>query len=161
VRIVRTYGMTETCGGVVYDGRPLAGVSVKIGHDGVIHLRTPSLMERYRADDELTKRVLHGGWYRTGDVGTWDGRRLSVVGREDDAIVTGGEKVFPGEVEQTLMTHPRVRSARVFAEPDEEWGQRVVAAVAGDADEDALRSFLKDRLARHKVPARIVREEGP
>lgn len=157
-RIVRTYGMTETCGGVVYDGRPLAGVDVKVDHDGIVHLRTSSVMERYRRDDDLTHRALVDGWYRTGDIGVWDGETLRVLGREDDAIVTGGEKVFPREVEQALLAHPRVIAARVSGESDEEWGQRVVATVTTDADEEALRGFLKERLARHKIPSRIVRE---
>ena len=154
-RVVRTYGMTETCGGVVYDGRPLERVRVEVGDDDVVSLATPSLMNRYRMDPTLTEAVLDDGWYRTGDVGEWDGDMLRVWGREDDAIVTGGEKVFPFEVEQALLAHPRVRSARVFGAPDEEWGQRVIAEVTADIDEEALRSFLKERLARHKVPAAI------
>ena len=152
-RVVRTYGMTETCGGVVYDGRPLEGVEVEVGEDDVVRLATPSLMNRYRLDAPLTETALHDGWYRTGDVGEWDGRALRVWGREDDAIVTGGEKVFPIEVEQVLLAHPDVQAARVFGEPDEEWGKRVIAEVTADIDEPTLRAFLKERLARYKVPS--------
>ena len=154
-RVIRTYGMTETCGGVVYDGRPLEGVRVEVGEDDVVSLATPSLMNRYRLDPSITEVVLQEGWYRTGDVGEWDGSALRVWGREDDAIVTGGEKVFPFEVEQALLAHPQVRAARVSGEPDEEWGQRVIAEVTADIDEQDLRSFLKERLARHKVPSSI------
>jgi o-succinylbenzoate---CoA ligase len=159
VRIFLTYGMTETCGGVVYNGIPLDEVEVKTDDDGVIHLRTPSVMHGYRADEELTRAVLVDGWYRTGDLGRWDGHTLEVLGREDDAIVTGGEKVFPLEIERVLLSHPAVTRAAVRSEPDDEWGQRVVATVSGDVDEQSLREFLKQRLTRYKVPARIVLEE--
>jgi o-succinylbenzoate---CoA ligase len=160
-RVIRTYGMTETCGGVVYDGRPLEGVRVEVGDDDVVSLATPSVMNGYRMDPSLTEAVLQDGWYRTGDVGEWDGNALRVWGREDDAIVTGGEKVFPFEVERALLAHPQVRTARVFGEPDEEWGQRVMAHVTADIDEQALRSFLKERLARYKVPASIDVRDAP
>lgn len=158
-RVVRTYGMTETGGGVVYDGIPLGDVQVKVDEDDVVHLKTPSLMQRYRLDEKLTERALRAGWYRTGDVGAFEGTRLQIVGREDDAIVTGGEKVFPLEVERALLAHPDVRSARVFGEADEEWGQRVVARVSGHVDRETLRSFLKGRIARYKVPSRFEMEE--
>lgn len=159
--IVRTYGMTETCGGVVYDGRPLDGVEVRVDEDDVVHLRSSSVMNRYRLDEDMTARALRDGWYRTGDVGRWNGLELQIDGREDDAIVTGGEKVFPDEVERALLTHPRVRTARVFAEPDEEWGQRVVARVSAgtEIDPESIRAFLKARLARHKVPSRVELED--
>ena len=159
-RVVRTYGMTETCGGVVYDGVPLDGVRVDVSKEGVVRLATSSMMERYRLNPALTTHVLEDGWYRTGDVGTWDGSALRVWGREDDAIVTGGEKVFPFEVEQALLAHPRVTAAYVFGEPDEEWGQRVIATVTADVDADTLRTFLKLRLARHKVPAAIRMQDA-
>ena len=158
-RIVRTYGMTETCGGVVYDGRPLRDIRVRTDGEGVIYLSGPTLMNGYRLDPARTERALRDGWYRTGDVGTFEEGVLSVAGREDDAILSGGEKVFPREVEEALLTHPGLRAAKVRSEPDEEWGQRVIATVevepGAGVSGDSLRDYLKGRLARHKVPARI------
>jgi len=127
---VATYGMTESGAGVVYDGIPLDGVVVRIDPaDGVIELRSPTLLRCYR-DDHDPKDA--GGWYRTGDVGRFDpddGDRLVVEGRADDLIITGAEKVWPAVVEDRLRTHPGVADVAVLGEPDPEWGQRVTAIV--------------------------------
>lgn len=100
------------------------------------------------------------GWLRTGDLGGWatDGQLL-VHGRVDDLIVTGGENVAPQEVEAWLQTVPGIVSACVFGVADEEWGQRVVAAVATDAsmyEPHVLRARMDQELAPHKRPRRII-----
>src|SRR5205823_4481688 len=95
VAVVATYGLTESCGGVVYDGRPLDGIDVRIaggrpeGEDpGEILLRGPTVLERYRGEPEATAAAFAGPWLRTRDAGTLAGGRLRVFGRLDDAIVT-------------------------------------------------------------------------
>lgn len=129
VRVVRTYGMSETAGGCVYDGVPLSGVRVRIGDHGRIAIGGPTLARGYRnrvVPDPLTEP----GWFHTNDVGALDSSgRLSVLGRADDAISTGGLTVLPGPVEAVLTTHPAVADCAVFGIPDDRLGQRVAAAV--------------------------------
>ena len=159
---MRTYGMTETCGGVVYDGVPLDGVELKIDTDGRVCIRAPMVMTGYRRLDALTGETLVEGWLRTSDRGVLgDDGTLTVLGRVDDTIVTGGEKVSPDEVEQILRLHPQVLDVRVEARPDPEWGERVVAFVM-PVDHSAppqlaeLRDLVSQRAERYKAPRELV-----
>ncbi len=143
VRVVTTYGMTETCGGCVYEGRPLDGVRVALEVDGRIRVAGPVLARGYRdagvheADagppSPFETDVDGVRWYRTDDAGAWVGpggqEVLAVHGRLDDVIVTGGLKVAPAPVEAALLALPEVAEAVVVATADAEWGQRVVAAL--------------------------------
>ena len=159
--VVTTYGMTETCGGVVYGGFPLPGVRVAV-EDGEIRLAGPMLMSGYRLRPAETAAALQDGWFRTADAGELDaGGRLTVLGRRDDLIVTGGEKVAPVEVAAVLAEHPLVSEAAVVGRPDPEWGQAVVAIVApaGGAEPPTLadlRAFVAGRLAPYKAPRHLV-----
>jgi O-succinylbenzoic acid--CoA ligase len=159
-RIVTTYGMSETCGGCVYDGRPLPGVRVDTaGTDGRIRLRGPVLMNGYRLRPDLTADALLDGWLCTEDLGSFDGERLVVHGRADDVILTGGENVAAGAVAELLMAHPDVRDAAVTGVPDEEWGERVVAVVvAGESWPTlaTLRSWVADRAGPAAAPSGLV-----
>jgi len=127
-----TYGLTETGSGVVYDGRPLKGVEVRIETDGEILLRCPMLLRCYR---DGTTPLDADGWLHTGDLGQWlpDGR-LHVEGRRGDLIITGGENVWPDTVEAVLQQHPHVAEVAVAGIDDPEWGQRVVAWVVPTAE---------------------------
>ncbi|HEV3400061.1 MAG TPA: AMP-binding protein, partial [Actinomycetes bacterium] len=110
VTVVRTYGLTETFGGMVHDGHPLDGAEVRVGGpEGEILVRGPMLFRRYRGDPERTAAVLRDGWLRTGDLGRLgpDGR-LTVLGRSDDLVISGGVNVHPDEVEAVLAAHPAV-----------------------------------------------------
>jgi len=160
VAVVTTYGMTETGGGCVYDGVPLDGVRVRVG-DG-IELAGPVLALGYRLDPPATAAAFDGGWFRTRDAGTVrpDGR-LAVHGRLDDVVITGGVNVAPPAVEAVLREHADVADAVVFGAPDQEWGQRVVAAVvpAAGADPDlaALRPWVAERLGAAAAPRELHR----
>jgi o-succinylbenzoate---CoA ligase len=161
-RIVTTYGMTETCGGCVYDGVPLDGVQVASDADGRIRIRGPMLFSRYRLAPELTRAAFAGGWLVTSDLGGFaeDGR-LVVRGRADDVINSGGEKVVANEVEQILRGCPSVRDAVIVGTPDSEWGERVTAMIiAADAARppglDELRRYVADRLPRYAAPRAMV-----
>jgi O-succinylbenzoic acid--CoA ligase len=130
IRIVQTYGMSETCGGCVYDGRPLSGVEIRIGEDDEILLRGPMLFDGYEDDPERTAAVMQDGWFRTSDVGRLDDDgRLWVTGRLDDVIISGGVKVPGAAVVERLKAHPPIEDAVVLGVHDEEWGERVVAFV--------------------------------
>ena len=157
--VVTTYGMTETCGGCVYDGIALDGVGIKIDdEDGRIWLAGPVLFSGYRGG----LRVPGDQWLRTGDLGRMDSAgRLVVRGRADDLINTGGALVVPGEVAAVLQTCPGVRDVAVLGLPDPEWGERVVAVVApaDPADPPTLelvRLHVKERLPRYAAPSRVV-----
>ncbi len=159
--VVATYGMTETCGGVVYDDRPLPGVRVGIGGAGAIELAGPMVSGGYRLNPPATFAAFGGGWFRTSDAGELDASgSLRVLGRLDDVIITGGHKVIPAEVEAALMAHPKVADAAVAARPDDEWGQAVTAVVVpaggGSPTLAELRSFVAARLAPHKAPRFLV-----
>jgi O-succinylbenzoic acid--CoA ligase len=151
-RVVTTYGMSETSGGCVYDGVPLDNVDVKIGDDGLIRIWGPVLMSGYRLRDD---RPFEGGWFVTSDLGLIDDGRLTVLGRADDVINTGGEKVVAGAVAEVLSGHPAVRDVVVVGRPDPEWGQIVVAVVVGDVTLPDLRAFAKNRLPAHAAPRAV------
>ena len=132
--VVRTYGMSETCGGCVYDGQPLAGVDVAIGEGGRISIGGPVVFAGYRLRPDLTAAALVDGRHLTQDLGAWtDDGRLEVIGRVDDVIVSGGVNVPAALVERVLSEHPLVGAVAVVGVPDDEWGERVVAVVAGSA----------------------------
>jgi len=159
VPVVTTYGMTETCGGCVYDGLPLDGVRVRIGEDdGRIWLGGPVLFSGYRGGPPAPG----DGWLRSGDLGRMDSwGRLVVRGRADDVINTGGYMVVPGEVAAVLQTCPGVRDVAILGLPDPEWGERVIAIVApADPAEpptlELLRLHVQERLPRYAAPSRVV-----
>jgi o-succinylbenzoate---CoA ligase len=166
-RVVSTYGLTESCGGVVYDGVPFDGTHVRVASDGEIQLSGPTLMEGYRADPSATADAFTlDGWLRTGDLGELDLEGRPVVrGRADDAIRTGGETVWPDEVEAALRSHPGVADVAVAGVPDPEWGQRVAAwIVPADRTDpptlDELRARCRERIARFKAPSELILVES-
>ncbi len=162
--VVTTYGMTETGSGVVYDGRPLDGVDVRIGDgstggDGEILVRGTMLLRCYR--DGSDPRIA-GGWLPTGDGGLLgaDGT-VTVFGRMAEVIVSGGEKVWPTPVEAVLARHAGVKEVVVWKRPDAQWGERVVAWVvavdrAAPPDLGALRDLVAAELAPWAAPRELV-----
>jgi O-succinylbenzoic acid--CoA ligase len=150
--VVTTYGLTETMGGVVYDGRPLDDVEIRIVEDE-IQIKSPSLMRCYRHGENLAE------WFATGDLGRIDkDGRLSVHGRRGDLIVTGGEKVWPKTVEDVLLDQPQVVECAVRGLPDPEWGSRVVAWVVTTSptpSADELRGRVRELLSPIHAPKEI------
>jgi o-succinylbenzoate---CoA ligase len=147
VPVAPTYGMTEACSQIATFGLPLHGVELNL-EDGEILVRGPIVAPNSLADD---------GWLHTGDLGALDDDgRLHITGRRADTIVSGGENVAPAEVEAVLLEHPSVADAAVFARPDDEWGEAVIAAVVprdGESvDAAALKAHCVARLAAFKVP---------
>ena len=165
--IVITYGCTETCSQVVatpYDmrfdaaacgvGRPLPGVQLRVD-DGHIQVRGPMLMAGYLGEEPLASNA----WFDTGDLGELDAQGfLHLHARRADLIVTGGENVYPAEVERVLEACPGIEAAAVFGVADDTWGQTVAAAlVAGPQppSDDTLLDHIGVRLAPHKRPRQI------
>jgi len=128
IRVVRTYGMSETCGGCVYDGVPLDDATVRIADDSRVLLGGAMLASGYRGLPGHPA-FAEPGWFRTDDAGTLSDGVLTIRGRLDEAISTGGLTVVPQVVEAVLLEHPGVRECAVLGVPDERLGQRVVAAV--------------------------------
>jgi O-succinylbenzoic acid--CoA ligase len=134
VRLVRSYGMSETCGGCVYDGLPLDGVRVAVRRSGRVLLSGPMLARGYRAAPAASAEAFRTGpdgarWFHTDDAGRLDGPRLRVLGRLDGGILTGGVTVAPAAVEAAVRGLPGVADAAAFGVPDAEWGERVVVAI--------------------------------
>jgi o-succinylbenzoate---CoA ligase len=156
--VITTYGMSETCGGCVYSGKPLDGVTVRTDETGRIQITGPVLFTSYRNRPDLTAEALANGWYHTTDLGILDpGGTLHVLGRADDIIITGGKKVAPTEVAAALETHPAVREAVVIGEPDPDWGQRVTAIVVPTTPGSrphlhALQAHVRQTLPPHAAP---------
>jgi O-succinylbenzoic acid--CoA ligase len=167
--VVQTYGLTETASQVATlspqdarrkmgsAGKPLFGAQVCISDDSEILVRGPCVSPGYLHEPP------HGEWFPTGDLGYLDGEGyLYVLDRRDDLIVTGGENVYPAEVEAVLLAHPAVAEAAVFAVSDAEWGHGVAAAVVlrEPVGVEELQGFCRERLASFKVPKRVHVHEG-
>jgi feruloyl-CoA synthase len=136
---------------------------VRIGGDGEIELRGPTVMEGYRNDPAATAAAFTlDGWLRTGDLGeVEDDGRLRLSGRADELIRTGAEKVWPDEVERVLLEHPAVRDVAVAGRSHPEWGHEVIALIVpvrADAPPGLpeLRAWALERLAPFKAPRDVV-----
>ncbi len=166
VRVVTTYGMTETAGGCVYDGRPLDGMQVRVdgpeAGTGRVELAGPMLATGYLDAPEDTAAAFRDGWFRTSDLGQLDGQgQLQVLGRADDVVVTGGLNVAPADVEDVLTGMPGVAAACVVGLPDSKWGERVTAVVVPvdpgrPPDPGALRAAARRLLTGAQTPKEIV-----
>ena len=172
VPVVVTYGLTETCSQVAATpyaerfaaaacgaGRPLPGVELRVV-DGRIEVRGPMRMAGYWDGPALAA----ADWFDTGDLGAVDAHGfLHVNARRGDLIVTGGENVYPAEVERELERCPGVVQAAVFGLPDDTWGQTVAAALVVDPthgpSDGELSAWIGARLAPHKRPRRVCRVE--
>jgi O-succinylbenzoic acid--CoA ligase len=185
--VAPTYGLTETASqvataspaetaqlGEVGVGKPLMFTTIRIvaeggqlcapGEIGEIVVSGPTVMAGYYNQPEATRQSLRNGAFHTGDMGYLDAEgNLWVVQRRTDLIVSGGENVYPVEVEQVLRRHPAVEEVCVIGLDDEEWGQRVAAAVVLKAGfmptEDELFTFSRLQLAGYKQP-RLIRFVG-
>lgn len=166
VRLVATYGMSETCGGCVYDGIPLDGVEARVdaADGGRISLGGPVVARGYRGRPGSPSFTTDGSgrrWFRTDDTGYLDGERLVVGGRFDDVVITGGVKVAPSVVEAALLRVPGVAEAVVVGAEDPEWGQRVVAVIVPGPGTRApglevLRAAVRADVAAHAAPRQLL-----
>lgn len=162
-RVVESYGLTEACGGVAYDGVLLEGTDARVASDGTIELAGTTLMDGYRNDPAATAEAFTlDGWLRTRDLGRLgaDGH-LEIAGRVDEAIVSGGETIWPQEVEAALSDHAKVADIAAAGLPDPEWGQHVAVWVVPRNYDDPptlgeLTGYAAERLARFKLPREIL-----
>lgn len=164
LNVITTYGMSETCGGCVYDGVPLEGVQLAI-REGRVLLGGDVLASGYLGDDALTAASFHEEehdgetvrWYASGDLGELDAEgRLRVLGRADDVIITGGLKVSPAVVTEALHRVQGVREAFVVPVPSAEWGQQVAAMVVASCSLPELLAGAAALVEAHLVPKTVV-----
>ena len=165
--IVRTYGMTETAGGCVYDGKPIGDTQVELREDGRVLIATSSLADGYSPENPDAWETVNGTrWLVTSDLGAWTtGGRLSILGRVDDVITTGGFKVHPRTVERAVEGATGVAEAAVVGSPDPQWGQVVVTFIVPTDRENLtrlwdLRKELEHALPRHALPSELVAVEA-
>ena len=152
------------------DARPRCcregGVEVPIGEIGEVCARAGNFMIEYWNKPEATDEAFRGGWYHTGDAGYVDDEGyLYLVDRVKDLIVTGGENVYSGEVENALSTHPAVAQAAVIGIPDERWGEAVHAVVVlrpgASATEAELIAHCREQIAGYKLPKSVEFRADP
>lgn len=177
--VVQTYGLTETASQVATlapadavarlgsAGKPLVTTRLRVdaapGEPGEILVSGPVVTPGYFRRPEATAAAIRDGWLHTGDIGRLDADGyLYVLDRRDDLIVSGGENVYPAEVEALLLRHPAVREAAVVGLPDATWGQVVVAAIVADetVPPEDVQAWMRERIARFKVPSRIERVDA-
>ena len=170
-RVLERYGMTETAMLVSnpYEGErrpgsvgfPLPGVEVLLkGEPPEILVKGPNVFEGYWERPEANGQAFDGAWFRTGDIGALDADGyLSIVGRAKELIISGGFNVYPREVEDVISQHEAIRECAVVGEPDDEWGETVVAFVVADRDltNDEIKNFVGERLSHYKRPRRTYR----
>lgn len=159
ITVVATYGMSETCGGCVYDGVPLDGVRVELAPDGEptgarVSLGGPMVFRGYRLRPDLTREVLSGDLVRTGDRGRWQDGRLRILGRVDDVVATGGAKVDLAAAQAACEDVFGLGRIVLLALADARWGSRIVAVTTGTED----LAEVRERLAPLLGPAGLPRE---
>ena len=175
--VLQTYGLTETASQVATlapvdalrklgsAGLPLLSSTVRIevdgseaevGEVGEIVVQGPTVCAGYLHRPDATAEAIRHGWLYTGDLGYLDAEGyLYVADRRDDLIITGGENVYPAEVESAILAFPGIEECAVVGLPDTRWGHLVTAVIVGSVDSEALAEHLRGALAGYKVPRRI------
>jgi acyl-CoA synthetase (AMP-forming)/AMP-acid ligase II len=186
-QFVQVYGLTETTGAVTYlppedhdpegpkkdllrsAGKPMDGVELRVadasgrdcaeGEVGEVWIRTAQNMKGYWANGKATAEAFAGDWFRSGDAGYLKGGYLFLHDRIKDMILSGGENIYPAEVENVLMQHPAVADGAVIGVPDERWGESVKACVVLKtglkAGEIEIIEFMRERIAHYKCPKTV------
>jgi fatty-acyl-CoA synthase len=170
VAVVQGYGLTEAAPNVLClppeeavrklgsAGKPYPHVDVRLSPEGELQVRGPNVFAGYWRNPDATAEVLVDGWLRTGDVAERDDEGFyRIKGRLKDMYISGGENVYPAEVESVLHEHPGVADVAVVAVPDERWGEVGVAfvVVSGGVSPDELLAHVRERLARFKAPKAV------
>ena len=150
INVIETYGMTETCGGCIYNGTPLDGTEFEIDELGTISIASKSLATTYLNAPEAWNERIRNGYFVTTDIGHLEDGRLVVTGRSDDVIVTGGENVSLAEVESVVKNTFSGIDCAAFALADSQWGQSLQLAIAGDVkpEQSAINEYLTSQISR-------------
>ncbi|MED4855994.1 o-succinylbenzoate--CoA ligase [Bacillus atrophaeus] len=177
--VFQSYGLTETCSQIVTlspefsmdklgsAGKPLFSCEIRIEKDGEtceplehgeIMVKGPNVMKSYFNRESVNEASFHNGWFKTGDLGYLDDEGfLYVLDRRSDLIISGGENIYPAEVESALLAHPSVAEAGVSGAEDPKWGKvpHAYLVLRNPVSAEALASFCRERLAKYKIPAKF------
>lgn len=158
ITIVTSYGMSETCGGCVYEGTPLRGVEIKI-NDGYIAVRGETLASTYLNDEIGWQNSFDDGWFVTHDIGVLENSLLRVLGRDDEVIISGGENISLLAIEEVIRnSYPSLVFA-AFAMEDPEWGTALHLAISSDSSvsPEEISAMLVQSLGAHAKPKGFIR----
>jgi fatty-acyl-CoA synthase len=169
VSIVQGYGLTEAAPNVLclppedaarkagWAGKPYPYVDVDLSAEGELLVRGPNVFAGYWRNPEATEAAFRDGWLLTGDIAERDDEgNYRILDRVKDMYISGGENVYPAEVESVLHEHRAVLEAAVLGVPDDRWGEAGIAVVVADATEEELLDHCRARLAKFKVPRAVV-----
>jgi O-succinylbenzoic acid--CoA ligase len=157
--------MTETCGGIVWDGKALEDVKIRIENPsnsgaGRISINSPSNATCYHGNTEgilkLNEATFNNNWVMTQDIGTYENALLKIIGRSDDIVISGGINISVHAVENVLRDQIGVEDAVVFALPDKTWGTVIAAVIVGNADQMQLQDAVEKELGSAAKP-RIIK----
>lgn len=157
LKLISTYGMTETCGGVVWDGYPLSEVEIKITEKddfgtGRITIKSPTNASGYRNASELNNEIFQDEWVKSQDLGQLNSGVLTVIGRLDEVVISGGTNVSTKAIEELISTCGGVEEVAVLALEDAVWGALIVAVVVGEFNKSEIESKVVSSLGRAAKP---------
>ena len=156
IKVVTTYGMTETCGGCFYDNLPLPGINFELSKSGLIKISGPTLAHGYDGNDELWYENFKDGWFLTADLGEIKDGKLFVIGRADDVIISGGENVSLTAIEAQLSdSFPEINFVATSI-PDLQWGAKLCLVSDKSVDQNQIAEILLSKLGRVAVPKDFI-----
>lgn len=159
IKVIRSYGMSETAGGCVYDGNSLAGVEVAVV-DGQIKIRGTILASNYLNAPDLWNENFSDGWFTTSDLGIIKNGKLMVIARSDDQIISGGEKISLSAIEELLNDLFERNDIVAFSIPDPEWGEKLCVASVLSLDKNKISEHIRSRYAEFAIPKEIFKVDS-
>lgn len=188
ILVLQSYGLTETAGPATVTPKDMAikkigtaglpffhtevrlvgenGEDVRPGDVGEVWIRGPHVISSYWRNENATREAMVDGWFRSGDLATQDeDGYLTIIDRRKDMIISGGENIYPAELERLLYSHPGLAQVAVIGVPDKKWGETVCAVVVLRDDEsltlDELQSYCDGRISRYKIPRQLIIRDEP
>lgn len=188
ILVLQSYGLTETAGPAIVTPKEMAikkigsaglpffhtevrlagfkGETVGVGEVGEILIRGPHVITGYWRNEAASRSAIRDGWFHSGDLATQDeDGYITIVDRKKDMIISGGENIYPAELERFLYKHPKLSEVAVIGVPDEKWGETVCAVVVLRKGEtltlDELRAFCDGQIARYKMPRKLIIRKDP
>ena len=156
INVITTYGMSEMSGGCIYNHTPLHGVEVRISDSGNIQLKGPMMADGYLNNPELWSALTSDGWFTTSDLGELIDGQLFIHGRSDDQIISGGEKISLGAIENLLRQKFSAQEFIAVGVPDLEWGTKLVVVSNHHIDIEEVRSITRTEFGAHAVPKDFI-----
>lgn len=156
IKVITTYGMTETSGGCVYDKSALPEVSVAVDSSGLLKIKGPILAKGYEGNELLWTEKFKDGWFLTNDLGTIKNGQIEIIGRADDVVISGGENISLISIENELAANFPDVNFLATAIADTEWGQKICLISDAEIDKNQLAELLKNNLGKQFVPKEFL-----